>query len=334
MEQPIQPQQPIIPQDNKNKTIVAVVVSVLITALVVGAGVYFFTKQGADKVVDQQNTQNSNEPTPTPTNNNVVASGINLKDYSLVSYPFTQSPAYKQLSKACLDRFSNFNSADLKDVRLVKNGTEIVSPSLKQLIRVADTEQNQANNWDDCYSSVVDTFSVPANGNYLYLKTSYLLESDAPNSGLSGLYRLDLSNLSAKKLTITEFLSKIDLYRGSANDSYKLLADGKRVVKWNMDGVYLINLETDSKSTLYSAPQNQWLISSIEFGMGQIAQYDVKINGNQAVVGVYDKTKTQEGYPIKVDQYGNVTVESSTWNRVGGTIKPKLINHITVSIPN
>ena len=68
--------------------------------------------------------------------------------------------------------------------------------------------------------------------------------------------------------------------------------------------------------------------------MGQIAQYDVKINGNQVVIGVYDKTKTQEGYPIKVDQYGNVTVESSTWDREGGTIKPKLINHITIAVPN
>lgn len=336
MEQPIQPQpqQPIIPQDNKNKTIVAVVVSVLITALVVGAGVYFFTKRGADKVVEQQNTQNSSQPTPTPTNNNVVASGISLKDYSLVSYPFTQSPAYKQFSKECLDRFNNFNSADLKDVRLVKNGTEIVSPSLKLLIRAADNAQKQTNSWDDCYSSIVDTFSIPTSGNYLYLKTSYLLESDAPNSGLSGLYRLDLSNLSAKKLTITEFLSNVDLYRGNAIDSYKLLADGKRVIKWNMNGAYIVNLEADSKSDLYVAPKNQWLISSIEFGMGQIAQYDVKINGNQAVIGVYDKTKTQEGYPIKVDQYGNVTVESSTWDREGGTIKPKFINSVTVTIPN
>lgn len=331
MEQPIQPQpqQPIIPQDNTNKTIGTVVVSVLITALVVGAAVYFFATLGSNKIVEQQTSQ----PTPTPTDNNVVAGGINPKDYSLVSYPFTQSPAYKQLSKECLDRFNNFIPADLKDVRLVKNGV-VVSQSLKQLIRSADSAQNQQNNWDDCYSSVVDTFSVPTSGNYLYLKTSYLLESDAPNSGLSGLYRLDLSNLSAKKLTVTEFLSNVDLYRGNASDSYKLLTDGKRVVKWNMNGTYIVNLETDSKSDLYVAPKNQWLISSIEFGMGQIAQYDVKINGNQAVIGVYDKTKTQEGYLIKVDQYGNVTVESSTWDREGGTINPKFINSVTVAIPN
>ena len=68
--------------------------------------------------------------------------------------------------------------------------------------------------------------------------------------------------------------------------------------------------------------------------MGQIAQYDVKINGNQAVIGLYDKTKTQESYPIKVDQYGNVTVESSTWDREGDTIRPKFINQVTIPIPN
>src|SRR6266481_2322991 len=317
----------IQPQDNKNKSIVVMVVSVLLTALIIGASLYFFEKRGADKVVEQQNAQNSKEPAPSSGVNNVVAGGINLKDYSLISYALTQSPVYKQLSKECLD---SLNSVDLKDVRLIKNGTEIISPSLKQLIHLADTAQNQANNRDDCYSSVVDIFSVPTNGNYLYLKTSYFLESDAPNSGLSGLYRLDLSDLSVKKLTVTEFLSNIDLYRGDASHSYKLLADGKRVVKWNMNGVYIINLETDSKSDLYIVPKNQWLISSIGFGMGQIAQYDIKINGNQAVIGVYDKTKTQEGYPIKVDQYGNVTVESSAWD--GGNINPKFINSVTVAI--
>src|SRR3989344_4558716 len=104
MEQPIQPQQqqPIIPQDNKNKTIVAVVVSVLITALVVGAGVYFFTTRGSNEIADQQNTQNSTEPTPTPANN-TAATGINPKDYSLVNYPLKQSSVYSQLDKDCLD---------------------------------------------------------------------------------------------------------------------------------------------------------------------------------------------------------------------------------------
>lgn len=319
MEQEIQPQpqQTIVPPDNKNKMVLAVVVSVLITALVVGAGVYFFTTRGSDKVAEQQNIQ----PTPTPSNNNVGA--INPKDYSLVNYPLKQSSIYSQLDKDCLDSYW----ADAKDTRLVKNQTEILIPSLLQVI---SSSENQKPN---CAMSV-SVFSAPADGKYLYLQTSYNTGSDVPYSGVSGLYRLDLSNLSVKKLAITEFLSATDLYRGSASDSYELLADGKRLVKWNMSGAYLINLETDSKSTLYSAPQNQWLISSIEFGMGQIAVYDVKINGNQVVIGVYDKTKTQEGYPIKIDQYENVTVESSTWDREGGTIKPKLISHQTVSIPN
>ena len=324
MEQEIQsqPQQLIVPQDNKNKIISAVVVSVLVTALVVGAGVYFFATRGSNKLADQQNIQNSTEPTPTAANN-TVATGINPKDYSLVNYPLKQSVVYSQLDKDCLDSYWS----DAKDTRLVKNQTEILIPSLLQVIF---SSENQKPN---CAMSVT-VFSAPTDGKYLYLQTSYNTGSDVPYSGLSGLYRLDLSNLSVKKLVITEFLSATDLYRGSANDSYELLADGKRLVKWNMSGAYLINLETDSKNTLYSAPQNQWLISSIEFGMGQIAVYDVKIKGNQVVIGVYDKTKTQEGYPIKIDQYENVTVESSTWDREGGTIKSKLISHQTVIIPN
>jgi hypothetical protein len=318
---PPQPQQPIAPQDNKNKIIIVVVASVIITALVVGASVYFLVKPKSDN--NQQNTQISNSPTSSSTNDNNVVSAINPKNYSLVNYPLKQSSVYSQLDKDCLGSYWS----DAQDTRLVKNQTEILIPSLLQVI---SSSENQKPN---CAMSV-SIFSAPSDGKYLYLQTSYNTGSDVPYSGLSGLYRLDLSNLSVNKLAVTEFLSATDLYRGSASDSYQLLADGKRLVKWNMSGAYLINLEMDSKNTLYSAPQNQWLISSIEFGMGQIAVYDVKINGNQVVIGVYDKTKTQEGYPIKIDQYENVTVESSTWDREGGTIRPKLISHQTVTIPN
>ncbi|MGB9609310.1 MAG: hypothetical protein ACPL3E_02955 [Minisyncoccia bacterium] len=347
MEQQIQPksQQPIIIQNNKKKIIVTVIISVLITAFVVGVGVYFFIKKEVDKVVKQQNTQNLNDPTLNPTNNNVVADGINLKDYSVVSYPFIQSPVYKQLSKKCLDGFNNlYTLRDLKDARLVKNGTEIVIPSLKLFILNADSAQKQTDNWDDCYSWNwdVDIFSTPTNGKYLYLKTINFYYSDAPYSGLSEIYRLDLSNLSIKRLSVSDFLRNVDLYRGTASDSYEILDDGKRVVKWNMNGVYIVNLETDSKSNLYIAPENQWLISNIEFAMGQIAHYDVKINGNQVVIGLYDKTVTQEGYPIKIDKYGNVNVESNTFDfnrevydiREIYDIKPKFIKKVSVTIPN
>ncbi len=324
MEQQIQPQpeRPITHQDNKNKVIVAVAISVIITALVIVTGVYFFTKREVDKIIEQQNTQNSNELTPISTNNNVVVSGINPKDYSLASYPLKQSPIYKQLDKNCLDPYW----ADTQDMRLIKNGTKIILPSLIQTISTSKNQQ------PDC-AMVIEIFSIPSDGKYLYLTIHYVSGSDAPNSGLNGIYRVDLSNLSVKELSVSDFVGTFDLYRGSASDSYKILADGKRIIKWSMSGAYLVNLETDSKSDLYTAPQNQWLISGIEFGMGQIAQYDLKINGNQIAIGVYDKTKTQEGYPIKVDQYGNVTVESIAWDREGGTIKPKFINRVTVALP-
>lgn len=323
MEQEIQPQpqQPIVPQDNKNKIIFAVVISSLITALIVGAGVYFWTTQKSGKVTEQQNNQNVNQTPLSPSNDNVA--GINPKNYSVVNYPLKQSPVYSQLDQDCFDPYW----ASAQDSRLVKNQTEVLIPSLLQLISSSDNEK------PNC-AKYVSVFSAPDNGQYLYLQTSFNTGSDVPYSGLSGIYRLDLSNLSVKKLSVSDFVGTFDLYRGVASDSYKLLADGKRLVKWNMNGVYLVNLEADSKNDMYLAPQNQWLISSIVFGMGQIAEYDVTVSGNQVVIGVYDKTKTQEGYPIKIDQFENVEVESSTWDRVGGVIRPKFVNRVTVPIPN
>src|SRR3989344_3327094 len=163
MEQEIQsqPQQLIVPQDNKNKIISAVVVSVLVTALVVGAGVYFFATRGSNKLADQQNIQNSTEPTPTAANN-TVATGINPKDYSLVNYPLKQSVVYSQLDKDCLDSYWS----DAKDTRLVKNQTEILIPSLLQVIF---SSENQKPN---CAMSVT-VFSAPTDGKYLYLQTSH-----------------------------------------------------------------------------------------------------------------------------------------------------------------
>lgn len=67
-----QPQQPIIPQDNKNKIIFVVVASILVTAAVVGAGVYFLVTPNANNNNGQQNTQVSNKPTPNQQKEDVI----------------------------------------------------------------------------------------------------------------------------------------------------------------------------------------------------------------------------------------------------------------------
>lgn len=99
MEQEIQPQpqQPIIPQDNKNKSTFVVVASILITVAVVVAGVYFFVTRNAKNNAGQQNTQVSNTPTSIQQKEDAILvsriSGtykINVLTKELISY---SSPA-------------------------------------------------------------------------------------------------------------------------------------------------------------------------------------------------------------------------------------------------
>ncbi|MFA4937137.1 MAG: hypothetical protein WC575_02510 [Patescibacteria group bacterium] len=251
--------------------------------------------------------------------NNV--SDINLKDYSLINYPLKQSPIYNQLDKSCYEDYWS----DAEDTKLVKNKTEILIPSLLQLISSGEKEKPSC-------AMYIELFSAPSDGKYLYFKTAYHLESDVPYSGINAIYSLDLSNLTIKELAVSNFIATYDLYRGWASDSYKILADGKRLIKWDMNGVYIINLETDSKNNLFVVKENQWLISNITFGMGQNAEYNIKVNGNQIIIGIYDKTKTQSGYPIIVSDR-NVDVQSDTWN-YEEDIKPKFIAYENVLIPN
>lgn len=252
-------------------------------------------------------------------------SDIKLKDYVLVNYPLKQSPAYNQIdNEYCFEEY--WDRAGAEDARLVKNQGEIIIHSLLQLISSSENKK------PNCGINI-KIFSTPSNGKYLYVQSSQIIASDVPYSGLGGIYRLDLSDLSLKKLEVSGFVRSFDLYRGNASDSYKILNNGKRLVKWDMNGVYLVDLENDYKYVLYSDLPGMWLISSIEFSMGQIARYDVKINEDQIMVGLYNENRTQEGHLINIDEHENVVVKSENWNREEDIIRPKFIKHMSISIP-
>ncbi len=275
-----------------------------------------------DDEIVQQEIEDSNGPSVNSPNN-IVANKIDNRLYSLIDYPLKQSPVYNQLDE---EFRTDSYWANAQDTRLVRNDTEVIIPSLIQVISAVQNKEPNG-------SMVVDIFSIPAVKEHLYLKTRHIFGSDMPYSGIEEIYRLDLLDLSIHELAISDFVRTVDLYRGAAGASYEILANGKNLIKWNMNGVYMINLETDSKNDFFIAPENQWLISSIVFGMGQSAQYDIEVNEDQVVVGIYDKTQTQEGHPINIDQYGNVKIESDTWNREFDTISPKFVDRITISIP-
>jgi len=267
------------------------------------------------------NTQNQTITKPVET-----VSQIDPQDYSLAAYPISKSPIYESLSQDCSNKGRT-------DFRLLNKQGKIIIPSLKQLVYNTDKSADLP----ECYDLMIDIFSKPNNGNYLYLSSYLDLDNDAPYSGIDTLYRLDLFNLSLKKLMVADFVAMFHLYRGGENNTYEILADGKRLIKWNRNGIYLINLELDTNTTLYQAPKNSWLISNVDFEMGQVAGYDVKITGNQIEVGVYDKTKTQDGKSIIIDQYDNIDYEGYYKEHSGereNDIKLKFIKKTTLTIPD
>jgi hypothetical protein len=242
---------------------------------------------------------------------------INQKEYSLQSYSLEDSPIYGELEDKCYDSY--WTKLGLKDVRLVRKDGEILIPSLLQIIFSTDEKKSTC-------STQVGLFSAPANEKYLYLQTRRAGPYESPNGGLNGMFRLNLSNLTIKRLSISNFVESFDLNYGIIADTYRLLPDGNRLIKWNMDGVYLINLETDSKTVLYTVPENQWLISNINTSIdwGSSAYYNVEVNDKTIVISVYEKTELED-----------VDVELlEGYKRNGADIKQNLAEQITLPIPD
>lgn len=244
-----------------------------------------------------------------------VSFKINPKDYSLVDYPLKQSPIYDQLDRYCSDAKEESGTIQI-DTRLIKNGNAILIPSLRELIFANENQK------PDCVTKI-SMFSAPTNGNYLYLvvsKLSFKEHSSWP------IYRSDLLNLSIKKLSYIDTGGSIRIKEGEnfigfLDNNGTLLPDGKRLVNWDERSVYLVNLETDSKRILYTAPQNQWLVSNVnpQDVIGKFFDADIKIEGNNVVAGVYDKNKTFAKNPPGYHDYD---------------INYELVNRITIPIPD
>lgn len=323
MEQHIQPPRPMF-FHGKTKIIV-----VALIAVTVGTGVYFWMKNQVAKPDESQNTQTQNQSSSFSDNDSVSAE-INPKDYSLADYPLKESPVYDQLKN--LELKARLKQADKsgdygneyefcfdpnqeswtvqKDTRLVKNSGEIVIPSIRQLIFASENAE------PNCVTEI-GLFSAPTDGKYLYLTVSELSFKEHMNWPV---YRLDISNLSVKRLLQVDWGGSIDTEEGFISNDNKLLPDGKRVVRWNDKDVFLINMETDSSSIIYTALNNQWLVSNVnpQDILGKFLDTDVKVNGNQVIIGVYDQNQTFTKNPSGYQDYD---------------INYVLLNRITISIP-
>ena len=303
----------LISSCNKNKIIIAV----LIIIIAIGAGIYFGTiKNYSKNNNEQKNTQTQNQSSLSSDNDSVSAE-INPKDYSLVKYPIEQSPVWKpfysQLEQSCYGKWADNN---LKDMRLIKNGN-VVFLSLRQLIFASQNEK------PDCKMMFMNfgVATIPENGKYIYLRL--FIEDGKYDEYVA---RLDISNSLIKKLSVGK--NSTWNYWTGVDYTYKLLSDGKRLIQWNDKGVYFANLETNSEFILYSAKQNQWLVSSISevpgLATNDEANYDVKVDEDYIVIGVYEKSEKNKN--VRINNSG-IVLDS------GARGESKLINRVTIPIP-
>lgn len=305
------------------------IIAIAFIVVILGIGIYFWMKNEVAKPDEQQNTQTQNQSSSFSDDGSVSAE-TNPKDYSLVDYPLKESPVYDQLKNLelklrlkqaeksgdygneyefCFDS-SKESWTVQKDTRLVKNSGEIVIPSIRQLIFASENKE------PNCVTEI-GLFSAPTDGKYLYLTVSELSFKE----GMSWpVYRLDLSNLSVEKLLLISVGGDIQTEEGFILNENKLLPDGKRVVRWNDKDVFLVNLETDSRRIIYTAPDNQWLVSNVNPSdvIGKFLDTDVKVDGNQVTIGVYDQNKTFTKNPSGYQDYD---------------INYVLVNQVTIPIP-
>ncbi len=242
---------------------------------------------------------------------------VGPEHYSVVGYPISKSPIYNQLPEICFDDY--WSSA--QDYRLVKDNGVVVIPSLIQKI-------SGIQDWKYDCNTVISLFSN-LNSKYIYLQIIFLVENDASRPPFDAILQLDLADLQIKKLEISKLVSDYDFW--SSPKSYVLLPDGFRLLKFNMDKIYLVNLEEDSYKEIYSAPKDQWIISEFDVSENIVNSYDFNIKDNKIILGLYDQTKTEDGYSMEVE--GHVSVFGKSANREGLIIKPKFLEYITLDIP-
>jgi len=311
MEQNTQPQQSAPKALNRIKNKIIIVALIII----IGVGIYFWMIGNARKN-NKQNAEVQNQSSSI-SEDGKVSSEINPKDYLLEEYPIKQSPVwepfYSQLKQSCYGKWADY---DLKDMRFVKNG-DVVLPSLRQLIFSSENKR------PDCKMMFTKfgVATIPESGKYLYLR---LFIQDGEDDEY--VMRLDISNSSVKKLSVGK---NSDWNNWMGTDyTYKLLSDGKRLIQWDDKGVYFANLETDSEFTLYNAKQNQWLVSSITQipfeGADNATNYDVKVDKDHIVIGVYEKSEKNKNIHI---YSGSLVLDSEA---IG---ESKLIDRITIPIP-
>lgn len=295
-------QKPTPPQTSQSGKKIIYTISIIVI-IVFSLRICFWTinyirENSALSVINSQN-----QSVPSSIDSDVkLFSKIKPNDYSLENLPVEESPALSAFDNDCL------TSSTGQDARLINNDGRIIIPSIAQLI---STYKRTPPSCETTYQIL----SSPIDGKYIYLKIhnistfEYLI-------GKFLIYRIDLSDLSVKEL----FSNINNLYDSDfMSDNYKLLPNGKKIIGWDMNRVYLADLEKDTLNDLYISPKDQWLISRTEeTELMTLYDYSVEVDENKITIGSYDKIESDKSR-IGDENY---LVENY-----------KLIKRITIQIP-
>lgn len=285
-------------------------------------------------------TSSGNDPAATTVSANSTSSPttatvgldnrLNTEIYRLENYPIEESPVYQDIQReAC----KSFDTLDREDVRLIKDGS-IIIPSIKQLISRAGGP-----GINDCYRERVAELSFPIVGDLFYFNIQNFVDGGGYYEKSNNIYSLDLTNFSVRRLSVSAVFSKVD-FSTPIEDTYQISPyDQSRLVKYDMNGVYWLDLANDSAITLYTVPKDQWLVSSVESEMTDSAAYNVKILYDKILLGVYDRAVTEDGHAMSVQgnysvvvKYSQQEIDSDKFD--GRLILPKFIKRVVVPTPN
>ena len=280
--QPIVESQPVLemPETKKNHTVLAVIISVVVTAAVVGGGVYFWQNQLQSKLSGEiANLQNDIDQLKQQAENSQATSQDNSQDFGTKYYEYKLQTQYDKWDQQLIRR----NRQTEEEM--------VVIDSIKEALPELKAE----------FNLLLYIFAQPENSEVVIFKSALV---DTNNPG-GALYSFSTADSKFTKMKVN------DVYSGFFG-GFALSPDQTKFV-WVPDAqdesgkaqtMYLIDLINDTYSTVVN------LLGNETFNAGLYAMsshFEVSwVNEGKIKYAVFDQSKKGEGF----DPYSEATRRS------------------------
>jgi hypothetical protein len=280
--QPIVESQPVLemPETKKSYTVLAVIISVIVTAAVVGGGVYFWQNQLQSKLSGEiANLQNDIDQLKQQAENSQATSQDNSQDFGTKYYEYKLQTQY-----------------DKWDQHLIRRNRQtgegmVVIDSIKEALPELKAE----------FNLLLYIFAQPENSEVVIFKSALV---DTNNPG-GDLYSFSTADSKFTKMKVN------DVYSGFFG-GFALSPDQTKFV-WVPDAqdesgkaqmMYLIDLINDTYSTVVNLSGNE----TFNAGLYAMSSYfEVSwVNDEKIKYAVFDQSKKGEGF----DPYSEATRRS------------------------